>query len=206
MPVLAPAGSTPFVHPINLGTPLVAPIPPPGQMMPVGIAPSPSSAPMPPMPVFMTGGGTMPMTSPAALPGNFVQTPMALPPPMPNAMAPPSPSFGVLAGVLPQILKFGAHGPYAGLLYHSPHTVLHEGELYPTALHLFEARKFLDHRPDLARRIRQCDRVEMVTAISEELRAFTRPDWANVALVIVSNLSFCYCLFFWLIHGLVVAW
>jgi hypothetical protein len=131
MAVLAPASSTPFVHPINLGTPLVAPIPPPAQMMPVGIAPSPSSAPMPPMPVFMTGGGTMPMTSPAVLPGNFVQTPMALPPPMPNAMAPPSPSFGVLAGALPQILEFDAHGPYAGLLYHSPHTVLHEGELVP---------------------------------------------------------------------------
>jgi hypothetical protein len=31
MPVLAPAGSTSFVHPISLGTPLVAPIPPPGQ-------------------------------------------------------------------------------------------------------------------------------------------------------------------------------
>jgi len=71
MPVLAPAGSTPFVHPIDLGTPLVASIPPPGQTMPVGIAPSPSSAPIP-TPVFMTGGGTMPMTSPAVLPGNFV--------------------------------------------------------------------------------------------------------------------------------------
>jgi predicted NAD-dependent protein-ADP-ribosyltransferase YbiA (DUF1768 family) len=85
-----------------------------------------------------------------------------------------------VAGALPQVLEFDGHGPYAGLLYHSPHTVLHEGELYPTALHLFEARKFLDHRPDLARRIRQCSRVEEVTAISAELRAFARPDWANV--------------------------
>jgi len=47
------------------------------------------------------------------------------------------------------------------------------GSLYPTGLHLFEARKFLDHRPDLARRIRECSRVEEVTAISgaESVRA-----------------------------------
>jgi len=131
------------------------------------------------------------MTSPAVLPGNFVQSPMALPPPMPNAMAPPSPSFGVLAGALPQILEFDAHGPYAGLLYHSPHTVLHEGELYPTALHLFEARKFLDHRPDLAERIRQCERVEEVTAISAELADFTRRDWASI----IAKLFFKFVLF-----------
>ncbi len=95
---------------------------------------------------------------------------------MPNAMAPESPSFGTLTGALPQIVEFDGHGPYAGLLYHSPHTVLHEGELYPTGLHLFEARKFLDRRPGVARRIRQCSRVEEVTAISGELRALRRPD------------------------------
>jgi hypothetical protein len=129
----------------------------------------------------MTGGGAMPMSSPAVIPG-------VVPPPgnmmVMNAMAMPSPSLG--AGAVPQIIKFNGYGEFSGLLYHSPHTVLYQEELYPTALHLFEARKFLDHRPDLAERIRQCERVEEVTAISAELADFTRRDWGNVALITVS--------------------
>jgi len=123
----------------------------------------------------------MPMSSPAVIPG-------VVPPPgnmmVMNAMAMPSPSLG--AGAVPQIIKFNGYGEFSGLLYHSPHTVLYQEELYPTALHLFEARKFLDHRPDLAERIRQCERVEEVTAISAELADFTRRDWGNVALITVS--------------------
>ncbi len=123
----------------------------------------------------------MPMPSPAVIPG-------VVPPPgnmmVMSAMTMPSPSLG--AGAVPQILKFNGYGEFSGLLYHSPHTVLYQEELYPTALHLFEARKFLDHRPDLAERIRQCERVEEVTAISAELADFTRRDWGNVALITVS--------------------
>jgi hypothetical protein len=107
MPVLAPAGSTSFVHPISLGMRLVAPIPPLGQT---------------PVAVHLLGLGSV----------------------MPNAMLPASPSFGTLTGALPQIVEFDGHGPYAGLLYHLPHTVLHEGELYPMGLRLFERRKSLD--------------------------------------------------------------
>ncbi len=67
---------------------------------------------------------------------------------------------------------------------------MYQEELYPTALHLFEACKFLDHRPDLADRVRQCECVEDVTVISAGLRVFTRLDWGTVALFIVSNLLF----------------
>ncbi len=176
----APAGSTPFVGPTGLGTPMMAAMPPPGQTMSVAFAPSPSSGHMQ-MPTPMTGGGAMPMPSPAVIPG-------VVPPPgnmmVMSAMTMPSPSLG--AGAVPQILKFNGYGEFSGLLYHSPHTVLYQEELYPTALHLFEARKFLDHRPDLAERIRQCERVEEVTAISAELADFTRRDWGNVALITVS--------------------
>jgi hypothetical protein len=94
MPVLASIGSTSFIHPISLGTPLVALMPPPGQM-------------------------------------RMVEHLLDLGSVIPNVMAPPSPSFGVLAGALPQIHEFDGYGPYAGLLYYSPHTVLHEGELVP---------------------------------------------------------------------------
>jgi hypothetical protein len=89
-------------------------------------------------------------------------------------------------GPLPQILKFNGFGKFADLLSHSLYTVLYRDELYSTALHLFEARRFLDHRPDLADRIRECKYVEDVTSISAELAEFTRRDWDNVGLFIVS--------------------
>ncbi|KAF8464201.1 DUF1768-domain-containing protein [Russula ochroleuca] len=93
------------------------------------------------------------------------------------------PSLGAgRAGGMTPVLKFNGYGEFAGLLYHSPHSVMHEDDLYPTALHLFEAHKFLYHRPDLADRIRQCEHVEEVTALSEDLGEFVRRDWSNVAL------------------------
>jgi hypothetical protein len=127
--------------------------------------------------------------------GGRPQTPMPMPMPAPGgvlvpavtamaAMGMPSPSLG--NGSLPQVLKFNGCGDYAGFLCHSPHSVLYEEDLYPTALHLFEAHKFLVDRPDLAERIRRCDRVEAVTAISAELAEFSRPDWGEVALITVS--------------------
>ena len=85
------------------------------------------------------------------------------------------------------VLKFNQYGDFAGLLYHSPHSVVYEEALYPTALHLFEARKFLDHRPDLAEQVRRCEHVEDVTSISAQLAEFTRRDWGNVALATVST-------------------
>ena len=119
----------------------------------------------------------MPMPSPAV---GRAQIPLSIPPP-PGSMTP--------------VLKFNGYGEFSGLLYHSPHSVVYEDDLYPTALHLYEARKFLDHRPDLAEQIRQCENVEEITAMSAQLAEFTRRDWGNVALVTVSNrISHCVCL------------
>jgi hypothetical protein len=135
----------------------------------------------------------MTMPSPAiGTPGPAQAQMMGMPPPggvlVNAAMSMPSPSLGAgVVGNMAPVLKFNGYGEFSGLLYHSPHSVVYEEELYPTALHLFEARKFLDHRPDLADRIRQCERVEDVTAISAELADFTRRDWGNVALSTVSH-------------------
>jgi hypothetical protein len=98
----------------------------------------------------------------------------------------PAPSFGADAGV-GVILKFNGYGEFLGLLCHSPHSVVYEEDLYPTALHLFEARKFLDHRPDLADRLRKYERVEEVTTISAELEEYVRRDWGSVVLSTVSS-------------------
>ncbi|KAH9987559.1 hypothetical protein BJV77DRAFT_950102 [Russula vinacea] len=77
---------------------------------------------------------------------------------------------------------------------YSLHSVLYEDEQYPTALHLFEACKFLPDWPDLADRVRQCQHMEQVTSTSAELANFIRPDWDNVMLSTmddVSYLKFC---------------
>jgi hypothetical protein len=58
------------------------------------------------------------------------------------AMPSPSPGQGQGAGPVQGVLKFNGYGEHSGLLYHSPHTVLYQEELYPTALHPFEAREF----------------------------------------------------------------
>jgi len=101
-------------------------------------------------------------------------------------MAMPSPSLDP-AGPVRQILKFNGYSEFSGLLCHSPHSLLYKEELYPTALHLFEAHKFLDHRPDLADHIKECERVEDVTSISAELAEFTRRDWSRVGRPTVSE-------------------
>ena len=86
-----------------------------------------------------------------------------------------------LGGIVPT-LRFNGYGMYSGLLYHSPHRVIYKDQLFPTALHLFEALKFLPHRSDLAEQIRLCEHVEEVTAISASFAENTRHDWGNVAL------------------------
>jgi len=113
----------------------------------------------------------------------------------PATSAPPSPVIPptrLTPMRTPQTLKFNENGEFSGLLYYSPHNVAYQDDLYPTALHLFEARKFVDHRPDLAERIRLCEGIEEVTAVSAKFAEFMRRDWNNVALTIVCTGFFEY--------------
>ena len=89
----------------------------------------------------------------------------------------------------PPVLKFNEYGDFAGLVNNSPHGVEYMDVPYPTALHLFEAHKFLDHMPDLAERIRLCERVDWVTVLSGQLAGYTRGDWGNIGLSTVSKSS-----------------
>jgi hypothetical protein len=120
--------------------------------MPVATAPSASSSGAVPIPTHMMRGGIM--SSTVGRGGYARSTPLA---------------------TLPAIHLI-RYGYFPGLLYYSLHSMLYEDELYPTALHLFEARKFLPYWPDLADRIRQCEHVEQVASISTELAEFIRRD------------------------------
>jgi hypothetical protein len=199
------------------GTPMYAPTPQPtpfaAQGQSVMSAASSFSMPSQTMPAFMV---TPPMPS-SVMQGIFAQTPMAQASPATSSlqlvnMTPspsPSPSSGRPPGTARrQVLRFSSdlYGPYAGLLYHSPQPVRYDGEEYPTALHLFEARKFLDHRPEIALSIRLCERVDEALRISAEMSTYMRPDWGEaVALSIVSNLFSLSHLALWLIVWLIVA-
>ncbi|KAH9959190.1 hypothetical protein BC827DRAFT_517757 [Russula dissimulans] len=132
MPMQMPNPDLPGLIPINLGTPRIprlASVPLPSQTMQVTMAPSPPSGPVP-----MAGPGPMPMPmpAPAVAGGGLSQTPMSMPAlggvlvTGATAMAmSSSPSVG--AGTVPQVLKFDGYGQYsAGLLYHSPHSVVYQ--------------------------------------------------------------------------------
>jgi hypothetical protein len=76
----------------------------------------------------------------------------------------------------------------AALLIESPHNVVHRNLVYPTALHLYEAHKFLDHKPEIAEKIRGSP-VQWVTAVSGRFADFKRQDWGNIGLGTVRGLS-----------------
>ncbi|KAI0267248.1 hypothetical protein BGY98DRAFT_1025380 [Russula aff. rugulosa BPL654] len=148
IPVKGSRDTSPTRHVVSfdipsLSTPSVAHVPLSSHETPAAIVPSASSSMAVPIPRHMT------RSSAIGRGGHARSTPLATPP----------------------VIKFNGYGDFSGLLYYSPHTVVYEDELYPTALHLFEARKFLPHRPDL----------RIVASISAELAEFIRRDWSIVA-------------------------
>jgi len=62
--------------------------------------------------------------------------------------------------------------------------------MYPTALHLHEALKFLDHRPDIAELIRKCGSVHEVYPLTAKYTEFQRPDWADQFLLLMEEVLY----------------
>jgi ribA/ribD-fused uncharacterized protein len=79
-------------------------------------------------------------------------------------------------------------------LNHSPHRVLYQNRTWPTATHLYEALKYLPHRPELADAIYAVTSVADVYPLSATFQqSAVRPDWGNVYLSVmedVLNLKF----------------
>ena len=85
----------------------------------------------------------------------------------------------------PPIIKFDQIGSYTQFMNHSPHRVLWKGLQYPTALHLHEALRFLDHHPDIAEQIRRCGSVHEVYPLTAKYVNQQRPDWGEQFLPLV---------------------
>ncbi|KDR84174.1 hypothetical protein GALMADRAFT_236867 [Galerina marginata CBS 339.88] len=69
---------------------------------------------------------------------------------------------------------------YNSFLNHSPHRVLFRNQIYPTAMHLYEALKFIDHRPDIAEAIRNCNDVSDVYPLAAKYQDLQRTDWPSL--------------------------
>jgi hypothetical protein len=91
----------------------------------------------------------------------------------PTTPVPPIPSS-------PPAIRFDQFGKHAMFMNHSPHRVVWNNKTYPTALHLHEALKFMESRPDVAEQIRACERPEDVYPLSAAFQQYQRPDWGNV--------------------------
>ncbi|KAF7370800.1 S5A-REDUCTASE domain-containing protein [Mycena sanguinolenta] len=117
-------------------------------------------------------------------------TPIALyDPPVPHAPTPRAGSDGrrsTAPNMRPPI-RFSSDTPeYHGFLTYSPHRVMYNDVIYPTAMHLHEALKYLPINPELAEHIRACPDAGEIQALSSQLqRQFpnsVRPDWSDVYL------------------------
>jgi hypothetical protein len=93
----------------------------------------------------------------------------------PTTPVPPIPSS-------PPAIRFDQTGKYAMFMNHSPHRIVWNNNTYPTALHLHEALKFMESRPDVSEKIRACERPEDVYPLSAAFQQFQRPDWGTVFL------------------------
>jgi hypothetical protein len=90
----------------------------------------------------------------------------------------------------PPTIQFDQIGSYTQFMNHSPHRVMWKGLPYPTALHLHEALRFLDHRPDIAEQIRRCGSVHDVYPLTAKYVGQQRPDWGEQFLPLVRSLFF----------------
>ncbi|KAH9833802.1 uncharacterized protein C8Q71DRAFT_725553 [Rhodofomes roseus] len=69
---------------------------------------------------------------------------------------------------------------FASLIPSSPVRVHYHHKSYPTAFHLHEALKFMEHMPEIAERIRTCRTVNEAREISITNDDYVRNDWEHV--------------------------
>ncbi|KAK7676141.1 hypothetical protein QCA50_020891 [Cerrena zonata] len=153
---------------------------PGGGMQYVYNAPLPG---VPENPVIPNLGPSSRAATPVVIP-NRTPSPMPVPrgaTPGPGGVRMPTP-----VPAPPHILNIEDGGPLSGLLHYSPHPVNFNRKVYPTAYHLWEAFKFMDHRPDIAERIRTTgsgpDGLQAARRLADEMRDAMRLDWGQVAM------------------------
>ncbi|KAJ6537634.1 hypothetical protein B0H19DRAFT_875655, partial [Mycena capillaripes] len=83
------------------------------------------------------------------------------------------------------LLSLRRQSPYLGLSTWSPHPVTYNGKEYPTPEHLFQAFKFMDHRPDISESIRTASKSpELAVKQGKAYKAQQHPDWNRTRMEI----------------------
>ncbi|KAL1729450.1 hypothetical protein EV714DRAFT_273702 [Schizophyllum commune] len=98
------------------------------------------------------------------------QTPQPAPVPASNSSSPP---------LREQIRFYKRDTSYHSFCNFASYPVIHDGETYPTAEHLFHALKFLPSNSDIARRIRNTKDIGEVARLADRLHARVPQDWWN---------------------------
>ncbi|KAF8216452.1 hypothetical protein K438DRAFT_1797223 [Mycena galopus ATCC 62051] len=78
-------------------------------------------------------------------------------------------------------ILFGPNGPHPNFDQFSLHPVIFNGVLFPTSQHLFQAFKFLGHRPDIAEMIRMANTADLAFKIAHANTASVRDDWFSLS-------------------------
>jgi len=78
--------------------------------------------------------------------------------------------------------------PFYGFTNFSPHSVMYEGKRYPTSEHLFQAFKFMEHRPHLAEHIRTVsDKPSMALSEARRFQPEVRTDWKQTNISVMEK-------------------
>lgn len=102
---------------------------------------------------------------------------------------PPDPSSYTLQPSVKQITFSHESGPFFELSNYAPYPVTYRGKVYPTAEHLFQARKFLDHRPLIAEHIRRgSEQPHFATEAAPRWAPESRPDWREKRVEIMEEI------------------
>ncbi|KAI0799815.1 hypothetical protein BC629DRAFT_1498975 [Irpex lacteus] len=81
-----------------------------------------------------------------------------------------------------RILFYDRNEPYYEFTNFSYHPIVYNGKTYPTAEHLFQASKFLDHCPDVAEQIRHLPTPRAALQEATRRQRLRRHDWFDVNL------------------------
>ncbi|KDR85880.1 hypothetical protein GALMADRAFT_52849, partial [Galerina marginata CBS 339.88] len=77
-------------------------------------------------------------------------------------------------------------------LSHSQRQVTYHNRVYLTAMHLFEAMKFIDTWPDIAEIVRICPDVNSVHPCATKFEEFKRADWTTSHLDVLDEVLLTY--------------
>lgn len=163
------------------------------------------------VPIFVDGQQQQgrPLQASGSTSSQNIATPMPIPAPaaptaaeasampifthQPSSATPGADMYASGSGDARPVVRFNQlnRSKLADFMNHSSHRVMYKNQTYPSALHLYEALKYLDHHPDIAAQIRATRSAYDVYSLSAHYQKFARKDWPQVYLQVVRIVYSC---------------